>query len=130
MYEGAGTWPADAVPIDDWIFEEFIQTPPEGKQRGVLDMMPAWVDRPQVVQTMAMLETAVRSALDVGAASWDYQGIDSACSWTSSTVPQKQAEALALSAWRDACYVWVSSQDPAVANVAQMPTQPQRPTTP
>ncbi|EFN9929941.1 tail fiber assembly protein [Enterobacter roggenkampii] len=44
--ERAGTWPEDAVDVDDDVFLMFSGTPPIGKRRGVVNGMPAWVDVP------------------------------------------------------------------------------------
>ncbi|MDV2875483.1 hypothetical protein, partial [Phytobacter diazotrophicus] len=42
------TWPADAVLLTDEVAQAFWkQTPPGGKQLGVVDDGPAWVDIPQ-----------------------------------------------------------------------------------
>lgn len=45
-YVDSGTWPEDGKEITDEIFEEFIQSPPEGKIRGDIEGMPGWVDMP------------------------------------------------------------------------------------
>ena len=44
--ERAGTWPEDAVDVDDDVFLMFSATPPIGKSRGVVNGLPAWVDIP------------------------------------------------------------------------------------
>lgn len=43
-YEEAGTLPEDLVEVSEEIFNEYILQPPEGKIRGVVGGMPAWVD--------------------------------------------------------------------------------------
>ena len=48
IYIDAGWDLSDAIPIDDTIADEFMDTPPDGKIRGVgSDGMPAWVDAPE-----------------------------------------------------------------------------------
>ena len=37
---------SDLIDIDDTVVAEFIGKPPEGKVRGIVDNMPAWVDVP------------------------------------------------------------------------------------
>ncbi|ENG2554186.1 tail fiber assembly protein [Citrobacter farmeri] len=37
---------SDLIDIDDTVVAEFIGNPPEGKVRGIVDNMPAWVDVP------------------------------------------------------------------------------------
>ncbi|HAV7443512.1 tail fiber assembly protein [Escherichia coli] len=37
---------SDLIDIDDTVVAEFIGKPPEGKVRGVVDNMPAWVSTP------------------------------------------------------------------------------------
>lgn len=46
LYEDAGTWPDDGVPVDNSMFTEFTGHPPIGKVRGVDCGMPAWIDEP------------------------------------------------------------------------------------
>ncbi|MCR9031244.1 tail fiber assembly protein [Citrobacter amalonaticus] len=43
-YVNAGTWPGDAVEVDEATFATFTQAPPEGKILGTVDGLPAWVD--------------------------------------------------------------------------------------
>lgn len=46
-YEAAGSWPSDAVAVEDETFATFSGAPPHGKQRGFnADGLPAWVDLP------------------------------------------------------------------------------------
>ncbi|MDU1195364.1 tail fiber assembly protein [Kluyvera ascorbata] len=45
-YEKAGVWQVDGVDVAYEVYLEFIANPPEGKVRGVVDGMPAWVDKP------------------------------------------------------------------------------------
>lgn len=45
-YVNAGTWPGDAVEVDEATFTTFTQAPPEGKILGTVDGLPAWVDLP------------------------------------------------------------------------------------
>ena len=44
VYDAAGTWPSDGVEGDDSVYGEFTAEPPDGKTRGVVNGMPAWVD--------------------------------------------------------------------------------------
>ncbi|WP_446030636.1 tail fiber assembly protein [Lelliottia amnigena] len=47
IYVAAGTWPDDAVEVDEEVFIEFTQTPPAGKIRGGnKDGLPVWLDVP------------------------------------------------------------------------------------
>ncbi len=46
-YVSAGTWPDDAVSIDNDTWRQFISTPPAGKKLGADALgMPAWIDIP------------------------------------------------------------------------------------
>ncbi|MCW6550381.1 tail fiber assembly protein [Yersinia ruckeri] len=45
-YDDAGWNLSDIIKIDDSIYIEFNGNPPVGKQRGVINGMPAWVDLP------------------------------------------------------------------------------------
>lgn len=46
-YQNAGTWPEDAVEIDEATYIKFTALPPDGKQRAADENgMPAWVDIP------------------------------------------------------------------------------------
>ncbi|MGM8905726.1 hypothetical protein [Enterobacter roggenkampii] len=42
----AGTWPGDAIDISNEAFTEYTGEAPEGKTRGALNGLPAWVDIP------------------------------------------------------------------------------------
>ena len=45
-YDDAGWNLSDIIKIDDSVYIEFNGNPPVGKQRGVINGMPAWVDLP------------------------------------------------------------------------------------
>lgn len=45
-YQESGEWPDDGIEIDDTVAAEFMKEAPEGKYRGVIDGMPAWIDIP------------------------------------------------------------------------------------
>ncbi|ECI5564189.1 tail fiber assembly protein, partial [Salmonella enterica subsp. enterica] len=49
IYEQAGTWPADAVDVDDSVYQEFAANiTPVGKMRAVGDDgLPVWIDIPE-----------------------------------------------------------------------------------
>ena len=59
-YENAGTWPADGVDVDYDVYLEFTANPPEGKVRGVVDGMPAWVDKSSPTQEQLVSQAAVK----------------------------------------------------------------------
>lgn len=65
QYESAGTWPADAVEVDDEIFQKFgVDQPPEGKCRGVSPTgSPVWVDLPE--PTTEELAVGIRMQRDL-----------------------------------------------------------------
>jgi hypothetical protein len=90
-------------------------------------------------QITAAVQAAVQAHLDALAVSWNYISILSAASYAASTVPQFQAEALALIAWRDAVWVDCYTKQAAIqagtqpipaspaAFVATLPAAPARP---
>lgn len=43
-YVAAGSFPSDAVLVDDTVFATYSGNPPSGKKRGATDGAPAWVD--------------------------------------------------------------------------------------
>ena len=45
-YKASGTLPDDAIEIEDSISNEFLDVPPQGKRRGVVDGLPSWVNIP------------------------------------------------------------------------------------
>lgn len=48
VYDSAGTWPDDAVSIDNDTWRQFIFTQPLGKQLGAdAQGMPVWIDNPE-----------------------------------------------------------------------------------
>lgn len=61
--ENAGTWPVDAVDVDDSLFNEYTQTPPAGKIRGVDDEgMPVWIDSPPPTRDELIAAAEVRKS--------------------------------------------------------------------
>lgn len=94
---------------------------------------------PSPAQLIASYTAAVQAHLDSVAVSWNYLSILSAASYAASTVPQFQAEANALIAWRDAIWVDCYNKQAAIqvgavpmpaspaAFVAELPTAPARP---
>lgn len=59
-YEKTGDWPSDGVEVDELVFIEFTANPPEGKVRGVVDNMPAWVDKSSPTQEQLVTQAAVK----------------------------------------------------------------------
>lgn len=45
-YAASGTWPADAAPVTNDVWQTFIGSPPSGKAGGTVDGSPGWVDAP------------------------------------------------------------------------------------
>lgn len=45
-YQDSGEWPDDGVEVENSVATEFMLEPPEGKYRGVIAGMPAWIDIP------------------------------------------------------------------------------------
>lgn len=80
-YEAAGTWPDDAIEVPSETFRTYGQgQAPEGKMRGAVDGMPAWVDVPappfqdQKTRRLARLAT-YRWQVETGGLSWNGYGI-------------------------------------------------------
>ncbi|WP_048797122.1 MULTISPECIES: hypothetical protein [Serratia] len=45
IYEGKKSWPSDVIELTDDEYEQFNQSPPQGKQIGAdVDGRPSWVD--------------------------------------------------------------------------------------
>lgn len=55
-YKAANSLPNDAIEVEDEIFMTFTGEAPEGKIRGAVDGMPAWVDAPQPSQEQLVAE--------------------------------------------------------------------------
>lgn len=81
VYEEAGTWPADAIDVDDSVYQEFsANLSPAGKIRAVGDDgLPVWIDIPEpvpqlrstrkTVPQLALAAFALQCAVDEGVAS-------------------------------------------------------------
>lgn len=50
LYDEAGSWPEDGLPITQETYDTFNVAYPEGKKRGVVDGVMAWVDLPGPTQ--------------------------------------------------------------------------------
>ncbi|OZI78744.1 hypothetical protein [Bordetella genomosp. 6] len=59
-YEDAGTWPADTMPVDAAVYQEFVHSaPPVGKVRAAgADGMPTWADEVPIVQVPVAVTAA------------------------------------------------------------------------
>lgn len=63
-YISAGTFPEDAILVDDSIYEEFSKNPPDNKIRIAIDGLPAWGDKPQLTKDeMVMVEERKKASL-------------------------------------------------------------------
>lgn len=62
LYDAAGSWPADAVPVSDEVFSEFSKESPSGKKRGVVDGMPTWVSADNVDAVKSATSTTSQSS--------------------------------------------------------------------
>ncbi|ECC1660238.1 tail fiber assembly protein [Salmonella enterica subsp. salamae] len=81
IYEEAGAWPADAVDVDDSVYQEFAANiSPVGKMRAVGDDgLPVWIDIPEpdpqlratrkTVPQLTLEAFALQCAVDAGTAS-------------------------------------------------------------
>ncbi|EBR5148672.1 tail fiber assembly protein [Salmonella enterica] len=81
IYEQAGTWPADAVDVDDSVYQEFAANiTPVGKMRAAGDDgLPVWIDIPepdpqlqstrQTTLQLTLAAVALQCAVDAGGAS-------------------------------------------------------------
>ncbi|EOI6873079.1 tail fiber assembly protein [Yersinia enterocolitica] len=95
-YEDAGWNLSDIIEIDDSVYIEFNGNPPVGKQRGVINGMPEWVDLPlPTTDELISSANAKKSQLKAIA--------DSEIEWRQDAVDDKSAntkEITDLAAWR------------------------------
>ncbi|HAV9267375.1 TPA: hypothetical protein JLF77_004475, partial [Escherichia coli] len=61
-YESAGWNLSDVVDVVDDIFQTYRSMPPEGKILGVVDGMPAWIDKPPVPNSVLLSDELARLA--------------------------------------------------------------------
>ncbi|WP_442910724.1 tail fiber assembly protein [Kluyvera sp. CHPC 1.2972] len=81
IYEKAGSWPGDSIEVDNSIFFEFSNEPPEGKYRVAgKDGLPAWVEIPPPTrEEITAVNDAQKSALKAGAdaeIAWRQDAVD------------------------------------------------------
>ncbi|KNC89876.1 tail fiber assembly protein [Trabulsiella odontotermitis] len=63
QYRDAGTFPGDAVLIDDAISEEFLAPAPAGKMRAAgSNGLPMWIDVPPLTQEQLVAAAELRKA--------------------------------------------------------------------
>lgn len=95
-YVAAGWNLSDLIDIDDDVAEMYMQSPPDGKMRGVVDDMPSWVDVPPLTSDeLISSANAKKSQLKAIA--------DSEIEWRQDAVNDGSAsdkEITALAAWR------------------------------
>jgi hypothetical protein len=87
-------------PVRYWEEQAAEITPP------VVGLTGAWTPPPLPAVTTADYINAVQFALDAKARERNYDGILSACTYATSTVPKFQAEGQACVAWRDAVWAY------------------------
>lgn len=111
-YEAAGTWPVDAVEITDELYNQVARNRPPGKI-VVADAngLPMLADppAPTAEQIIAGFTIAIQARLDTFAQSRNYDGILSACTYATSTVPKFAAEGQYCVDARDA--TWTRSYE-------------------
>ncbi|EDT6761332.1 tail fiber assembly protein [Salmonella enterica subsp. enterica] len=91
-YENNGTWPDDAVDVDDAVYWEFsADIPPEGKTRVVgTDGLPAWGDAPVVEPVAPLLQTTRKTVQELSLEAFALQ-----CAADEGTASPEQLETLA-----------------------------------
>jgi len=119
--------PTDCEPHGVQIFNDAAA----GKYGPIAPYAPPVFTKEQIV---AILSSAIQSALDAGSQVWGYDSLASAISYLNSTIAQYTADAKALIAWRDTVWSWAI---PQFANItagelpttfmAAMPVQPTKP---
>lgn len=63
-YMAGSGWSDDLLPVDDKIFTEFIQYPPEGKKRiAGKDGLPTWVNIPSLTKKQLIEQAEIKRAL-------------------------------------------------------------------
>lgn len=63
-YESAGWNLSDVVDVVDDIFQTYRSMPPEGKILGVVDGMPAWIDKPAAPNSVLLSDVLTSLASD------------------------------------------------------------------
>lgn len=61
-YELAGWNLSDAIDVGDSLFQTYKAMPPDGKMLGVVDGMPAWIDKPPVPNSVLLSDELSRLA--------------------------------------------------------------------
>ncbi|EAU2329964.1 tail assembly chaperone [Salmonella enterica] len=61
-YESAGWNLSDAIDVVDSLFQTYRAMPPDGKMLGVVDGMPAWIDKPPVPNSVLLSDELARLA--------------------------------------------------------------------
>ncbi|HAT2287168.1 TPA: tail fiber assembly protein [Citrobacter freundii] len=89
-YVNAGTWPDDAVEVDEATFAAFTQAPPEGKILGAIDGLPAWVDispptQEELTAESELIKNSLRMTADAEIA-WRQDAVDAGIAMDEETV--------------------------------------------
>lgn len=101
--------PADAVELTDDAYQALLEAQSAGQQiTADAGGAPEATDVPAPSRADMVKQAAaqVNHLLDAAVQARDYDSIESACSYATSTVDAWQAEALACSAWRDQVWQW------------------------
>lgn len=129
--------PDDKVSITEEYWYELLEGQASGKvishdSQGYPLLINAPV--PSKEETIAIINSAIQSALDSGAQNWGYESIVSAASYYGSTNAQYNADASVLMLWRDNVWGWAYPKYPLVKPgetptefMVDMPVQPPKP---
>lgn len=101
--------PDDAVAITDDAYQGLLNDQSAGQEiTADAQGQPAATAAPAPTRAdlLTLGSRAVQAILDAKVQERDYDSIESACSYASSTVGVWQGEAVALAAWRDQVWQW------------------------
>jgi hypothetical protein len=97
-YLAAGSWPTDAVAVDNSVYAEYGQaTPPAGSIRGVVDGQPGWITVASTL-TLATAQSQQINYLSNACQEAIISGFTSSALGTAHTYPSKQTDQLNLTA--------------------------------
>lgn len=99
-YRTAGTWPEDAIGVDDSVYLTYaVGTIPEGQVRGVdaTTKMPTWIEAASLL-TLAQAQENQIAQLSAACQAEIVSGFSSSALGTAHTYPSKQTDQLNLAA--------------------------------
>ncbi|MFA3779576.1 phage tail protein [Yersinia sp. 1652 StPb PI] len=118
-YQQASSWPEDGIEVSEDVFITYSGMPPEGKMRGTVEGMPAWLNiPPSPALTADELAAKARSYRDAFIIATDPMMVSDYCI---DDTPLTQAQRTELTAIRSDYRAWPTRENWPLIDLPELP---------